>query len=110
MISAQNPNNTEDQVSSSTSASPAQPPTSDHGMMSDSESSPHYICMHEPEPIDLTHLNIEASMMCLANKVRGLCGKADSPTLSRRTFRFKELDYRVKTEIESKKCSKNTTG
>jgi hypothetical protein len=24
----------------------------------------------EPEPIDLTHLNIEASMMCLASKVR----------------------------------------
>ena len=23
----------------------------------------------EPEPIDLTHLNIEASMMCLASKV-----------------------------------------
>jgi hypothetical protein len=24
----------------------------------------------EPEPIDLTHLNIEASIMCLASKVR----------------------------------------
>ena len=23
----------------------------------------------EPEPIDLTHLNVEASMMCLASKV-----------------------------------------
>lgn len=31
-------------------------------------------------------------MMCLASKIRLLCGKANSPTLSSRTFRFKELD------------------
>jgi hypothetical protein len=30
----------------------------------------------EPEPIDLTHLNIEASMMCLASKVRQADRKA----------------------------------
>ena len=41
----------------------------------------------EPEPIDLTHLNVEASMMSLASKIRVLCGKANSPTLSNRTFR-----------------------
>ena len=45
----------------------------------------------EPEPIDLTHLNIEASMMCLASKTRTICGKADSPTLSNRTFRYQYL-------------------
>ena len=52
----------------------------------------HYKAGDEPEPIDLTHLNIEAAMMCLASKIRLLCGKANSPTLSSRTFRFKELD------------------
>ena len=39
------------------------------GLVSDSESTPHYRSGDEPEPIDLTHLNIEASMMCLASKV-----------------------------------------
>ena len=36
-------------------------------------------------------------MMCLASKVRTICGKANSPTLSHRTFRFKELDCQRKT-------------
>uniref|UniRef100_A0A0K2UL75 Type I inositol3,4bisphosphate 4phosphatase-like [Bombus impatiens] n=1 Tax=Lepeophtheirus salmonis TaxID=72036 RepID=A0A0K2UL75_LEPSM len=58
----------------------------------DSPSGLHYRAGDEPEPIELTHLNIEAAMMCLASKIRVLCGKADSPTLSSRTFRFKELD------------------
>ena len=61
------------------------------------ENSPHYRNGDEPEPIDLTFLNIEASMMCLASKVRTVCGKAHSPTLSNRTFRFKELDCKKKT-------------
>jgi len=73
----------------------------DHGIVSDNETSPHYRSGDEPEPIDLTHLNIEASMMCLASKVRSVCGKANSPTLSNRTFRFKELDSLKKT-ISSK--------
>ena len=34
--------------------------------------SPHYRLGDEPEPIDLTHLNIEAAMLCLASKVRSL--------------------------------------
>jgi len=52
----------------------------------------HYRAGDEPEPIDLTHLNVEAAMMCLASKVRVLCGRANSPTLCSRTFRFRELD------------------
>ena len=48
----------------------------------------HYRNGDEPEPIDLTHLNVEAAMMCLASKVRVLCGKANSPTLCARTFRL----------------------
>ena len=63
----------------------------------EAETSPHYRNGDEPEPVDLTFLNIEAAMMCLASKVRTICGKADSPTLSNRTFRFKELDCKTRT-------------
>ena len=62
----------------------------------ESDTSPHYRNGDEPEPVDLTFLNIEAAMMCLASKVRTICGKAHSPTLSNRTFRFKELDCKKK--------------
>jgi hypothetical protein len=66
----------------------------DQGIIHDSPSSLHYRAGDEPEPIDLTHLNIEAAMMCLASKVRLICGKSDSPSMSSRTFRFKEVDSR----------------
>ena len=69
----------------------------DQGIVSDNETSPHYRTGDEPEPIELTHLNIEAAMMCLASKVRAVSGKANSPTLSNRTFRFKELDSLKRT-------------
>ncbi len=39
--------------------------------------------------------------MCLASKVRVLCGRADSPTLSSRTFRFRELDATARNDGES---------
>ena len=67
----------------------------DPGQSGDRETaSPHYALQSgdEPEPIDLTFLNIEAAMMCLASKVRAVSGKADSPSLVGRTFRLKELD------------------
>ncbi len=68
----------------------------------------HYRAGDEPEPIDLTHLNIEAAMMCLASKVRVLCGRANSPTLSSRTFRFRELDsVRNNTSSTPPPTSKN---
>lgn len=70
----------------------------DTGITCDTETSSHYRSGDEPEPIDLTHLNIEASMMCLASKVRTICGKANSPTLSNRTFRFRELDTLKRSE------------
>ena len=66
----------------------------DQGIVCDTGTGLHYKAGDEPEPIDLTHLNIEAAMMCLASKIRLLCGKANSPTLSSRTFRFKELDIK----------------
>ena len=69
---------------------------SDQGLVNDSGTGGlYYKAGDEPEPIDLTHLNVEAAMMCLASKVRLLCGKANSPTLSSRTFRFKELDAKL---------------
>ena len=73
---------------------PTKPKTDDHHLTSDTPNTEglHYRAGDEPEPIELTHLNVEAAMMCLASKVRALCGKADSPTLSSRTFRFKELE------------------
>ena len=58
---------------------------SDQGLVNDSGTGGlYYKAGDEPEPIDLTHLNVEAAMMCLASKVRLLCGKANSPTLSAR--------------------------
>jgi len=73
----------------------------DNGITSDNEASSHYRSGDEPEPIDLTHLNVEASMMSLASKIRVLCGKANSPTLSNRTFRFRELDSMKKNGLAS---------
>ena len=67
----------------------------DQGIIHDSPSGLHYRAGDEPEPIDLTHLNIEAAMMCLASKVRLICGKSDSPSMSSRTFRFKEVGSRT---------------
>ena len=55
--------------------------------VTDSPSGLHYKAGDEPEPMDLTHLNIEAAMMCLAGRVRLLCGEAGSPSLKNRTFR-----------------------
>ena len=70
----------------------------DQGITNDSPSGLHYRAGDEPEPIDLTHLNIEAAMMCLASKVRLVSGKADSPSMSSRTFRFKEIDQRTRKD------------
>lgn len=79
-------------VTSEAPPAQTQKQNTDQGIVSDTATGLHYKAGDEPEPIDLTHLNIEAAMMCLASKVRLLCGKANSPTLSSRTFRFKELD------------------
>lgn len=35
----------------------------------------------EPEPLDLTQLNVEASVMCLVSKVKFLCGRCGSPAV-----------------------------
>ncbi|XP_071446708.1 inositol polyphosphate-4-phosphatase type I A isoform X2 [Hetaerina americana] len=49
--------------------------------MCSSPSANYYRPTEEPEPWDLTQLNIEASMMCLVSKVKFLCGRCSSPAL-----------------------------
>lgn len=44
-------------------------------------SSDFYRPCEEPEPLDLTQLNIEASVMCLVSKVKFLCGRCGSPAV-----------------------------
>lgn len=44
-------------------------------------SSDFYRPSEEPEPLDLTQLNIEASVMCLVSKVKFLCGRCGSPAV-----------------------------
>lgn len=53
----------------------------DQKMMSSSPSANYYRPTEEPEPLDLTQLNIEASVMCLVSKVKFLCGRCGSPAV-----------------------------
>lgn len=50
-------------------------------VMSSSPSANYYRPTEEPEPLDLTQLNIEASVMCLVSKVKFLCGRCGSPAV-----------------------------
>ncbi|XP_014221741.1 type I inositol 3,4-bisphosphate 4-phosphatase isoform X1 [Trichogramma pretiosum] len=49
--------------------------------MCNSPSANYYKPTDEPEPWDLTQLNIEASVMCLVSKVKFLCGRCSSPAV-----------------------------
>lgn len=53
----------------------------DTSVMSSSPSANYYKPTDEPEPWDLTQLNIEASVMCLVSKVKFLCGRCGSPAV-----------------------------
>lgn len=53
--------------------------------MCTSPSANYYKPTDEPEPWDLTQLNIEASVMCLVSKIKFLCGKCSSPAVRLRT-------------------------
>uniref|UniRef100_A0A8D8H6Q0 phosphatidylinositol-3,4-bisphosphate 4-phosphatase n=1 Tax=Culex pipiens TaxID=7175 RepID=A0A8D8H6Q0_CULPI len=57
----------------------------DTKVMSSSPSANYYRPTEEPEPLDLTQLNIEASVMCLVSKVKFLCGRCGSPAVRLRT-------------------------
>lgn len=53
--------------------------------MCSSPSANYYKPTEEPEPWDLTQLNIEASVMCLVSKVKFLCGRCSSPAVRLRS-------------------------
>ena len=53
----------------------------DTHVMCNSPSANYYKPTDEPEPWDLTQLNIEASVMCLVSKVKFLCGRCGSPAV-----------------------------
>ncbi|XP_067641805.1 inositol polyphosphate-4-phosphatase type I A isoform X2 [Eurosta solidaginis] len=53
----------------------------DTQIMSTSPSANYYRPTEEPEPLDLTQLNIEASVMCLVSKIKFLCGRCGSPAI-----------------------------
>lgn len=53
----------------------------DTKMMSSCPSANYYRPTEEPEPLDLTQLNIEASVMCLVSKIKFLCGRCGSPAV-----------------------------
>lgn len=53
----------------------------DTKLMSSSPSANYYRPTEEPEPLDLTQLNIEASVMCLVSKLKFFCGRSDSPAI-----------------------------
>ena len=49
--------------------------------MCESPGANYYKPTDEPEPYDLTQLNIEASVICLVSKVKFLCGRCGSPAV-----------------------------
>ncbi|CAG9864295.1 unnamed protein product [Phyllotreta striolata] len=53
----------------------------DTNIMCNSPSANYYKPTDEPEPWDITQLNIEASVMCLVSKVKFLCGRCGSPAV-----------------------------
>uniref|UniRef100_A0A336M172 phosphatidylinositol-3,4-bisphosphate 4-phosphatase n=1 Tax=Culicoides sonorensis TaxID=179676 RepID=A0A336M172_CULSO len=53
----------------------------DTKMMNSNPSANYYRPTEEPEPLDLTQLNIEASVMCLVSKIKFLCGRCGSPAV-----------------------------
>ncbi|XP_022917406.2 inositol polyphosphate-4-phosphatase type I A isoform X1 [Onthophagus taurus] len=53
----------------------------DTHVMCSSPSANYYKPTDEPEPWDITQLNIEASVMCLVSKVKFLCGRCGSPAV-----------------------------
>ncbi|XP_065160190.1 inositol polyphosphate-4-phosphatase type I A-like isoform X2 [Atheta coriaria] len=62
----------------------------DTHVMCSSPSANYYKPTDEPEPWDLTQLNIEASVMCLVSKVKFLCGRCGSPAVRLRQNQTKK--------------------
>ncbi|VVC39965.1 Hypothetical protein CINCED_3A019387 [Cinara cedri] len=63
--------------------------------MCNSPSANYYKPTEEPEPWELTQLNIEASIMCLVSKVKFLCGRCNSPAVRLRSQRCRSFRSNV---------------
>lgn len=63
----------------------------DTNSMCNSPSANYYKPTEEPEPWELTQLNIEASIMCLVSKVKFLCGHCNSPAVRLRSQRCRSF-------------------
>ena len=68
-INDQNLKHKDDKVSPDVASKVEPPKNVDQEIVADNDISPHYKLGDEHEPIDLTHLNIEAAILCLASKV-----------------------------------------
>ncbi|CAD1478010.1 unnamed protein product [Heterotrigona itama] len=69
--------------------------------MCNSPSANYYKPTDEPEPWDLTQLNIEASVMCLVSKVKFLCGRCSSPAVRLRNKNVVGRSHSLKGCISS---------
>ena len=67
--------------------------------MCSSPSANYYKPTDEPEPWDLTQLNIEASVMCLVSKVKFLCGRCGSPAVRLRSSRSRSFRGGLSNQI-----------
>lgn len=65
--------------------------------MCNSPSANYYKPTEEPEPWELTQLNIEASIMCLVSKVKFLCGRCNSPAVRLRSQRSHSFRSNIST-------------
>ncbi|XP_030381276.1 inositol polyphosphate-4-phosphatase type I A isoform X2 [Scaptodrosophila lebanonensis] len=74
-----------DEKPSIPTVAPLQPLTAadflDTQIMTSSPSANYYRPTEEPEPLELTQLNIKASVMCLVSKIKFFCGRCDSPAI-----------------------------
>jgi hypothetical protein len=72
--------------------------------MCNSPTANYYKPTDEPEPWDLTQLNIEASMMCLVSKVKFLCGRVGSPAVRLRSQTTRKMSTHSTSSDGSKDC------
>lgn len=75
--------------------------------MNQSPAANYYRPTEEPEPLDLTQLNVEASVMCLVSKIKFLCGRSGSPAIRLRQPKKELLTEKVvgnknEPEVEDK--------
>lgn len=73
--------------------------STENHLFSEQEVSHCYKPSEEPEPLDITQLNIEASVMCLVSKVKFLCGRSGSPAIRLRNTGQHGLKHIEKRQV-----------